>query len=197
MKFILLLIVLSLIISCGNSPNSNIEQNNNISPISAQNITTKYEPLSLTIDGKQLDILGKDIENARRYIDYGLDPNGEFQDKPKLGKDYFTVSNKLFVWVEEGSLNGISFLAEDPQTKQIFKVSANWLFDLDVTEKSKPKIIEAITKSFFPVLKGKLEIKEGWNYTIDKGNYEEKFELDYSKGEEFPRWVLRYEIKLK
>ncbi len=67
-----------------------------------------------------------------------------------------------------------------------------------MTDKNLYKEIEQkFPETFFPILTDKFELREDWNYTIDKGEYIEHFEVESPEERDSPWWLISYHVEMK
>jgi len=157
----------------------------------------QFDPLSLVVEGRRQTFLGRRIKEVRSELHIGLDPNGEFSAVPDPVTDYFSMDPRLSLQLNEGSVNGILFVAALEDGGRIFDVSGSWLFDLDLeNEGSVNEARSAIEEKLFPELKDKLRIEPGWEYSIEKDTLSEQFTISLPEAGR-PYASLYYEVRMK
>lgn len=198
--FVLIIVFLN---SCNNTEQAVDEAKTNSdilvkvdSILIAQNFKreTKYEPLSLNLNGKPILRPGQKIETLDSTFSYSWDVNGAYWNQSNLIKDHLSMDTELSIDLDLGSINGIFFFSSDQIENQIFNIQGSWLIDTEVTSKNENEIIEKISDILFPCLIDKIKFDENWKYSIKKANYVEQFELNSPKENEGLQWSLSYQV---
>ena len=156
----------------------------------------KYEPISLTYNGRSILSPGQKIETLDSTLSFRYDPNGDFWNKLNLIKDHVCLDDELSIELKQGSINGIFFFSSDQKENQIFNIAGNWTIGTKLTKNNEDEIIEYITNQLFPILKKKLRFEENWKYEIKKPNYIEYFAMNPPKENGF-YWTMDYKVALK
>lgn len=157
--------------------------------------TKTYHPLSLHYKGKSIFSIGQKTTEIDSTLSYRMDPNMDYQDFESIITDYLTTDDNLSIELGNySSLNGIGFFSTHRISKRIFNVSASWYLDLQ-KENMEQVAIDSITKRFFPILKDKIELKNGWSYKLELESQIEIFKITQENNEK--GWNLDYEVKLK
>lgn len=204
----ILLLTISISLSCGSygkptPPMSEQEYNEKLSTVyKAKNFDPQrtYESLSLHIDGKPISLIGENISLVKETFSMSWNHSGEYYDRLDIIKEYFSMDDKFSVRLHStkntNSLDGLFGMVYFSTAKRygdIFDVGGTWTVNFDIENNElKKEATELFVTERFPILKGKLELKDGWEYTHESKSFTEHFEV--SDGGHLS---LRYDVKLK
>jgi hypothetical protein len=198
---ILLFTICILIFSCKNK-NKTEKPTQLDSIFIAENFdTTKLysKPCCLNYKGKPLLTIGQNVLQLDTSLSFRRDPNGEFEKYSEIITDYLSLDDNLTIKQTTGSLNGdISFSAD--KKGRIFKITASWLVDIEMTDRAETEAINTFRQYYFPCLPDNFRRNKQFSLShkdfIEKINfYSSPDSADIDHGYK-PHSSLTYEVSL-
>ena len=110
--------------------------------------------------------------------------------------DYLSMDDYFLIKQSTGSINGVFHFSADRSQKRRFHISGNWLFDIDLNDKTKKEAVDAICTLLFPILKNKIEFRDKWTYTHVSNDFDEVFTISKDESKAYD-WSLNYKLMMK
>ena len=151
-----------------------------------------YSPLSLKYKDKPIFSIGTPLDSLSKSMEYKINKSDKYHHSPESITDYICHDQNLTIWLDTGYVSGSIQFSSDNKSNKIFRLLGFWNFDTPNNEVS-ASTINQFTSKFFPILNGKLEINNGWSYSVNHQHFQELFNLNLKNN----LWVLKYEVELK